>query len=104
MDMPIVVATRFESDVGNRNVLIGNAYQVTVASKILGVGSIGFADGENHLLLETSLGIIGRYLFSPYLFGLAGCRPGLGPACIERYMGDDFGCFCAGDTVLLRLL
>ena len=104
MDMPIVVATRFESDVGNRNVLIGNACQVTVASKILGVGCIGFADGENHLLLETSLGIIGRYLFSPYLFGLAGCRPGLGPACIERYMGDDFGDFCAGDTVLLRLL
>ena len=72
MDMPIVVATRFESDVGNGNLLIGNTCQVTVASKILGVGSIGFADGENHLLLETSLGIIGRYLFSPYLFGLAG--------------------------------
>ena len=104
MDMPIVVATRFESDVGNRNVLIGNACQVTVASKILGVGSIGFADGENHFLLETSLGIIGRCIFRPYVFGLAECRPGLGPACIERYMGDDFGDFCAGDTVLLRLL
>ena len=44
MDMPIVAATRFESDIGNGNLLIGNTCQVTVASKILGIGSIGFAD------------------------------------------------------------
>ena len=39
---------------------------------------------RKNLLLETSLGIIGRCLFRPYFFGLAECRPGLGPACIER--------------------
>ena len=90
MDMPVVATSWFKGDVGNGNLLIGNTCQVTIASKILGIGSIGFTDGENHFALEKSLGIIGRCIFRPYVLGLAECRPGLGPACIERYMGDDF--------------
>src|SRR5574344_897969 len=48
MDVPVIATSWFKGDVGNGNLFIGNTCQVTVASKILGVGSIGFTDGENH--------------------------------------------------------
>src|SRR5574344_2377497 len=67
MDVPVVAAARFEGDIGNRNLLAGNTCQITITLEILGIGSIGFAHGENHLLLETSLRIFQRHIFFPDL-------------------------------------
>ena len=67
VDVPVVAATRFEGDIGNRNLLAGNTCQITVALEIFCIGSVGIANGENHLLLKSNLGIISRCLFRPYL-------------------------------------
>ena len=104
MNVPIVAATRFEGNIGNGNLLIGNTCQITVALEIPCIGSIGLANGENHLLLETSLRIFQRRVFFPDLLSLAESSLCLGPSCIESYMGDDFRYFCSCDAVLLRLL
>src|SRR5574344_2021373 len=82
MNVPVVAATRFEGDIGNGNLFAGNTCQITVSLEILGIGSIGFANGENHLLLETSLRIFQRHVFFPHLLSLTKSRPSLGPSCI----------------------
>ena len=104
MYVPVVAAPGFEGYIGNNNLLAGDACQITITLEILGIGSIGFADGENHFLLETSLGILRRSVFVPYLLGLAECNPCLGPSCIEGYVGDDFRYLSSCDAVLFRLL
>src|SRR5574344_2915680 len=104
MDVPVVAATRFEGDIGNGDLLAGNTCQITIALEILGIGSIGFANREKHLLLETSLRIFHRCVFFPNLLSLTESRPCLGPSCIESDMSDDFRYFRSCDAVLLRLL
>ncbi len=104
VDMPVVAAAGLEGYVGDGNLLPGNGREVTVASEILGVGRVGFADGEDHLALKGCLGILSGRIFRPYLFGEAECRPSLGPAGIKSDVGNDLGNFRAGDAVVLRRL
>lgn len=69
MYMPIIAATWFECNISKRNLLLGNKSQVTFALEIFSVSRIRFSDRENHLSLESILGIIAFHIICPYLLG-----------------------------------
>ena len=87
--MPVVAATRLESNVGKRNAGIGNTGDIAVAYEKLRISLVRLSNREYHLLLETGLirgGIIG---IGPHLPGDAESGPGIGPsgmkaACVRR--------------------
>ena len=52
VDMPVIPASRFESDVGKRNLCAGYACKIAVACKISRIRGIRFSYGKYHLALE----------------------------------------------------
>ena len=104
MYVPVVAAAGLERHIGKRYLIFGNRRQIAVAGKILGISGIGFAYGENHLTLESRLGIAARKVFIPYVLRKPESGPRLGPTGIESYVGNDFGDFSTGNAVLLRVL
>lgn len=56
---------------------------------------------EKHLTLERGFGIFTGGVLCPYAFGEVERRPSLRPTRVETDMGNDFGDFGTGNTVLL---
>ena len=104
VDVPVVAAAGLEGDIRHLHLLARDGRQIAVADEILGIGSVGLADGEDHLALEGGLGIALGGRFGPHLLGQTESRPRLRPAGVEGYVGDDLGGLGAGDAVFLRRL
>lgn len=104
MDMPVVAATRLESDIGDIYLLARNRREVTVTGEILRIGRIRLANGEDHLALESGFSIFSGRIFGPHAFCEVECSPRLRPTGIESDMGNDLGNLRTGDAVLLGRL
>ena len=104
VNMPVIAATWFKSNVRDIHLLARNRSKITVTNKILCIGCIGFANRENHLTLESCFGILTNNIFRPYSFCQIERCPRFRPTCIETYMSDNLCDLRAGDAVLLRRL
>ena len=99
--MPVVTATWLEGNIEERYLTIRYFRKITVALEVFGVSGVGFANREDHLALESSLGIFTFHVLIPYLLCQIECCPGFRPTGVEGDVGDDFCRFCAGNSVVL---
>lgn len=100
--VPIVAASRLESDVEERYLLCGYGRKVTVASEVFGVCGVRLADGKYHRAGKCGFGVLAFDVVVPHLFGEVERSPRFRPTGIESYVGYDFGYLGAGYAVLLR--
>lgn len=100
MYMPVVAASGFKSHIRYVYLLTRNGGQIAVADKILGVGRIWFANGENHLALESGLGICRSRIIRPHILGQTESRSCLGPSCIKANVSKNLGNFNACDSIV----
>ena len=100
--MPIVAATRLESDIKEGYLIGGYWSEIAVAGEIFGVCCVRFADREYHRAGKGGFCIFAIDVVVPHLFGEVEGSPRFGPTGIESYVGNDFSNLCAGNTVLFR--
>ena len=102
MDVPVVTAARLEGDIVDNHLVVGDGGEVAVADKIAGEGRVRFSDWENHLPLESGLGVFACEFLVPDLFSQPECCPCFGPTGIKTNVGEDLGDLRSGDAILFR--
>ena len=99
--VPVVTATWLEGNIEERYLTIRYFRKITVAFEVFGISSVGFANREEHLALECSLGIFAFHVLIPYLLCQIECSPGLWSTGVEGDVGDDFCRFRTGNAIVL---
>ena len=102
MDVPVVTTARLEGDIVDNHLVVGDGGEVAVADKIAGESCVRFPDRENHLLLESGLGVFACEFLVPDLFSQPECCPCFGPTGIKTNVGEDLGDLRSGDAILFR--
>ena len=105
--VPVVTATWLEGNIEERYLTIRYFRKITIAFEVFGISGVGFANREEYLALECSLGIFAFYfifafhVLAPYLLCQIKGSPGLWPAGVESDVGDDFCRFRTGNAIIL---
>lgn len=107
VNMPVVFASRFKGDVGNRKRSAGNGSQPAAAVKILRIGVVWLSNREEDgLRVSIQCGIIagipGFGFVVPDRFGVVEYGPGYRLAGIEAALGNQRGNFFFGYAVFFR--
>ena len=81
--VPVVAATRLKGNIEERYLTVRYFRKITVALEVFGVSGVRFANREDHLALECSLGVFAFHVLVPYLLCQIEGSPGLWPTCVE---------------------
>ena len=101
MNVPVVAASRLESDIAERYLLLGYRSQIAVADEVLGVCGVRLADGEYHFPLESGLTVrIRRFLFDNTQRLDGGREADVGQA-LDDGGGQGFGGVAGGDVAVI---
>ena len=99
--VPVVTATRLKGYVEERYLTVGYLCKIAFAFEVFGVSGVRFANREEHLALESSLGVFAFHVLVPYLLCQIEGSPGLWPTCVEGDVGDDLCRFRASNSIVL---
>ena len=99
MDMPVVAATRLESNVRERNLRVGDTGEIAFALKVFGVCGVRLTNRKYHFLLKAFFFSCRICRVSPDLLRYAESRPRIGPAGIKGSLCQQCGNLPAGDAV-----
>ncbi len=75
MDMPVIAASGFKSDIEYADLLRRNRSQITLTAEILGISVIWLSDWKNHAVFMLFFPVLSRGGFIPNFFCYAERRP-----------------------------
>ena len=99
--VPVIAATWLKGNIKERYLTVGYFRKIAFAFEVFGVSGVRFANREEHLALESSLGFFAFHVLVPYLICQIEGSPGLWPAGVEGYVSNNLCRFRAGNSVVL---